>query len=114
MASYQFKDTVFSTDTQLAQPQLGTLTQVAENNLLSTRDYTLIATVTNINTNVVVQLDGSIDGTNFAQIIAPQTITANGHSVFSVSGRPVKFVRPRFVSESGGTAALVTLSVAAA
>ena len=111
MASYQFKDTVFSTDTELAQPQLGTLTQVAENNLLSTRDYTLIATVTNINTNVV---DGSIDGTNFAQIIAPQTITANGHSVFSVSGRPVKFVRPRFVSESGGTAALVTLSVAAA
>ena len=61
MASYQFKDTVFSTDTELAQPQLGTLTQVAENNLLSTRDYTLIATVTNINTNVVVQLDGSID-----------------------------------------------------
>ena len=27
---------------------------------------------------------------------------------------PVKFVRPRLVSESGGTAALVTLSVAAA
>jgi len=114
MASYQFKDTVFSTDTELAQPQLGTLTQVAENNLLSTRDYTLIVTVTNINTNVVVQLDGSIDGTNYAQIIGPQTITANGHSVFSVSGRPVKFVRPRFVPESRGTAALITLSVAAA
>ena len=114
MASYQFKDTVFSTDTELDSPQLGTLTQVAENNLLSTRDYTLIATVTNINTNVVVQLDGSIDGTNYAQIIGPQTITANGHSVFSVSGRPVKFVRPRWVSESGGTAAVVTLSVAAA
>ena len=48
------------------------------------------------------------------QIIGPQTITANGHSVFSVSGRPVKFVRPRWVSESGGTAAVVTLSVAAA
>ena len=114
MASYQFKDTVFSTDTELAQPQLGTLTQVAENNLLSTRDYTLIATVTNINTNVVVQLDGGIDGTNQAQIIAPQTITANGHSVFSVSGRPVKFVGPKFVSEYGGTSALATLSVAAA
>jgi len=114
MASYIFRDTVFSTDTELDSPQLGTLTQVAENNLLSTKDYTLIATVTNINTNVVVQLDGSIDGTNFAQIIGAQTITANGHSVFSVSGRPVKFVRPRFVSESGGTAALVTLSVAAA
>ena len=114
MASYQFRDTVFSTDTELAQPQLGTLTQVAENNLLSTKDYTLIVTVSNINTNVVVQLDGSIDGTNYAQIIGPQTITANGHSVFSVSGRPVKFVRPRWVSESGGTAAVVTLSVAAA
>ena len=114
MASYQFRDTVFSTDTELAQPQLGTLTQVAENNLLSTKDYTLIVTVTNINTNVVVQLDGSIDNTNFAQIIGAQTITANGQYVYCVSGRPVKFVRPRFVSESGGTAALVTLSVAAA
>ena len=79
MASYQFKDTVFSTDTQLAQPQLGTLTQVAENNLLSTRDYTLIATVTNINTNVVVQLDGSIDNTNFAQIIG----SSNHHGQWS-------------------------------
>ena len=114
MASYQFKDTVFSTDTELDAPQLGTLTRVAENNLLSTKDYTLIVTVSNINTNVVVQLDGSIDGTNYAQIIGAQTITANGQYVYSVSGRPVKFVRPRFVSESGGTAALVTLSVAAA
>jgi hypothetical protein len=113
MASYVFSDSIFSTD-ELSAPGLGTLTQVAENNLLSTKDYTLIVSVTNINTNVVVQLDGSIDGTNFAQIIAPQTILANGHSVFSVSGRPVKFVRPRFVSESGGTAAVVTLSVAAA
>ena len=113
MASYVFSDSIFSTD-ELSAPALGTQTQVAENNLLSTKDYTLIVSVTNINTNVVVQLDGSIDGTNFAQIIGPQTISANGHSVFSVSGRPVKFVRPRFVSESGGTAAVVTLSVAAA
>jgi len=114
MASYVFSDSIFSTDADLDQPQLGTLTQVAENNLLSTTDYTLIVSVSNIDTNVVVQLDGSIDGTNFAQIIGPQTILADGHSVFSVSGRPVKFVRPRWVSEAGGTDAVVTLSVAAA
>lgn len=113
MASYVFSDSVFSTN-ELSAPGVGTQMQVAENNLLSTKDYTLIASVTNINTNVVVQLEGSIDGTNFAQIIGAQTITTNGDSVFSVSGRPVKFVRPRFVSESGGTAAVVTLSVAAA
>ena len=70
MASYVFSDSIFSTDADLDQPQLGTLTQVAENNLLSTKDYTLIVSVTNINTNVVVQLDGSIDGTNFAQMLA--------------------------------------------
>lgn len=113
MAVSYFQDTIFQTGPALTAPGLGTLTEVAVNNLFSTDTYTLIVTVTNINTNVVVQLDGSIDGTNFAQVIGPQTITANGQFIYSVSGRPVKFIRPRFVSESGGTAAVVLFSVAA-
>lgn len=112
MSVSYFQDTIFQTGPVLTAPDLGTLTQVAVNNLFSTDTYTLIVTVTNINTNVVVQLDGSIDGTNFVQVIGPQTITANGQYVYSVSGRPVKFIRPRFVSESGGTAAEVLFSIA--
>ena len=113
MVNY-FQDTIFDINAPLTAPGLGNLLQVAVNNLFSTRDYTLIVVVSNINTNVVVQLDGSIDGTNFAQITGPNTITSNGTFVYSVTGRPVKWVRPRFVSEGGGTDAVVTFHVAAA
>lgn len=112
MVNY-FQDTIFQTD-NLTAPGLGTLMEVAVNNLFSTRDYTMIITVQNINTNVVVRLDGSIDNVNFAPLIGDQTITTNGQSIFSVTGRPVKWVRPNFVSESGGTSAVVTISIAAA
>lgn len=112
MVNY-FQDTIFQTDS-LTAPGLGTLMEVAVNNLFSTRDYTMIITVQNINTNVVVRLDGSIDNVNFAPLIGDQTILTNGQSIFSVTGRPVKWVRPNFVSESGGTSAVVTISIAAA
>jgi hypothetical protein len=114
MALTYFQDTLFSISTQLDAPGLGTLVEVAANDGFRTTDYTLIAIVSNINTSVTVRLDGSIDGTNFAPIIADQLISANGPHVFSVGNRPVKWVRPRFVSEAGGTAALVTFNVAAA
>jgi len=112
MVNY-FQDTIFQTDS-LTAPGLGTLMEVAVNNLFSTRDYTMIITVQNINTNVVVRLDGSIDNVNFAPLIGDQTILTNGQLIFSVTGRPVKWVRPNFVSESGGTSAVVTISIAAA
>ena len=114
MSLTYFQDTLFSISPVLNAPGLGTLVEVAANDGFRTTDYTLIAIVSNINTSVVVRLDGSIDGTNFAPIIADQTISSNGPHAFSVSGRPVKWVRPRFVSEAGGTAALVTFNLAAA
>ncbi len=114
MAVNYFQDTIFSTESTLSAPAVGTALQVAVNNLFSTKDYTLIVTVASVNTNVVVRLEGSVDGTNYAPIIANQTITANGTTAYSVSGRPVKWIRTNFVSETGGTAATVTFSVAAA
>ena len=109
-----FQDTIFDLNSALTAPGYGNTLQVAQNNTFSTQSYSLFVTVANINTNVVVLLEGSIDGTNYAPIIANQTITANGTTVYSVTGRPVKWVRPNFVSESGGTAAVVTFQVAAA
>ena len=114
MAITYFQDTIFSTESTLSAPATGTALQVAVNNLFSTKDYTFIVTVASVDTNVIVCLEGSIDGTNYAPIIANQTITANGTTSYSVSSRPVKWVRTKWVSEAGGTAATVTFSVAAA
>ena len=114
MAVTYFQDTIFFTDTTLSAPGDGTVLQVASNNFFATKSYTLPVTDAEIDTNVVVRLDGSIDGTNYAPIIAAQTITSNGTSVYSVSDRPVKFVKAVFVSESGGdNSATVLFNLAA-
>ena len=75
MAVTYFQDTIFFTDTALSAPGDGTVLQVAQNNFFATKSYTLTVTVASINTNVIVRLDGSIDGTNYAPIIAAKTIT---------------------------------------
>ena len=114
MAITYFQDTIFLIDTTLTAPGDGTVLQVASNNFFATKSYTLTVTVADIDTNVVVRLDGSIDGTNYAPIIAAQTITNNGTSVYSVADRPVKFIKGVFVSESGGDkSATVTFNLAA-
>ena len=114
MAVTYFQDTIFFTDTTLTAPGDGTVLQVASNNFFATKSYTLTVTVADIDTNVVVRLDGSIDGTNYAPIIAAQTITNNGTTIYSVADRPVKFVKAVFVSESGGdNSATVLFNVAA-
>jgi len=114
MAITYFQDTIFSTESTLSAPAAGTPLQVAVNNTFSTSAYTLIVTVASVDTNVIIKLEGSVDGTNYAPIIANQTITANGTTVYSVSGRPVKWLRTNWVSEAGGTAATVTFNIAAA
>ena len=113
MAITYFQDTIFFNDTALTAPSDGTVLQVASNNFFATKSYTLLVTVANKNTNVVVRLDGSIDGTNYAPIIAAQTISSNGSTAYSVADRPVKFIKPVFVSEAGGTDATVLFNLAA-
>ena len=114
MAVTYFQDTIFFTNTALTAPGDGTVLQVASNNFFATKSYTFMVKVADIDTNVVVRLDGSIDGTNYAPIIAAQTITSNGNYAYSVADRPVKFVKGVFVSESGGdSSATVTFNLAA-
>lgn len=78
------------------------------------KNYSLFVTVAGINTNVIVALEGSIDGTNWAKVIANTTLTANGTTHSNVANHPLRYIRPVFVSESGGTAATVLFSIAAA
>lgn len=84
------------------------------------KDHTAQITVATINTNVVVQLEGSVDGANF--FILPlegavvsgiaiaanvATITANGTYLLYVKDVAIKNIRLKFVSESSGTAATI-------
>jgi hypothetical protein len=97
----------------LMAPASGISTLVQYYPQISTQNYTLFATVTNINTNVVVALNGSIDGLNWSKIITNSTITGNGTQHYHVANHPVKYVQPIFVSEAGGTDAQVLFSVGA-
>lgn len=107
-------DILFNTYTVLTAPGSGESTSVYLPPSIVAKNFTLFVTVASINTNVIVALEGSIDGTNWSKIIANTTITANGTTHYNVANHPVKFIRPVFVSESGGTAATVLFSVAAA
>jgi hypothetical protein len=97
---------------ELTAPGVTEAVDVLVTNYLSTRNYTLIATVTNIDTSVVVRLDGSIDGVNYGPLIS-NTITENGTYPYYVSGAPVGFLRGNFLKETGGTNAVVKFSIAA-
>jgi len=71
-------------------------------------NVSISATIANINTNVVLRVEGSNNGTNWGTIsTADLTVTANSTVFFNFSNIAVGNVRLNFVSESGGTAATV-------
>jgi hypothetical protein len=107
-------DIFFNTYTVLTAPGSGESTSVYLPPSIVAKNFSLFVTVASVDTNVIVALEGSIDGTNWSKIITNNTITANGTTHYNVANHPVKFIRPVFVSESGGTAATVLFSVAAA
>lgn len=71
-------------------------------------NHTIAVTVAAIDTNVVVRIEGSLDGTNWANLsdVGDTTITGNGTEMFFFKGK-LNYIRGNFVSESGGTAATV-------
>lgn len=107
-----YQQTLVQNFPELTAPGVTETVDVLVTNYLSTRNYTLIATVTNIDTSVVVRLDGSIDGVNYGPLIS-NTITENGTYPYYVNGAPVGFLRGNFLKETGGTNAVVKFSIAA-
>lgn len=107
-----YQQTLLQTFPELTAPGVTDVVDVHVSNYLSTRNYTLIATVTNIDTSVVVRLDGSVDGVNFGPMIS-NTITANGTYPYNVTGFPVGYLRGNFFAETGGNNAVVKFSIAA-
>lgn len=107
-------DILFNTYPVLEAPASGESTSVYLPPSIVSKTFSLFATVANINTNVVVALNGSIDDTNWSPIITNSTITGNGTTHYNVANHPVRYIQPVFVSEAGGTAATVLFSIAAA
>jgi hypothetical protein len=92
---------------------LGTLTQAGTTDFqaLGPQDNVLFqVTVSSIGTNVVIRLEGSVDGTNWFNLDANNTdttLTANGTYGYALVQVPVPYVRGRLVSLSGGTPSVV-------
>ena len=106
-------DILFVTYPTLTAPATCADTSVYLPPSIVAKNFNLFVTVASIDTNVIVALEGSIDGANWSKVIANTTITTNGTTHYNLANHPLKFIRPILVSESGGTAATVLFSIAA-
>ena len=72
--------------------------------------HSFASTVASISNNVVMRYEGCLDGTNWFNLTAAntdQTITANGTFLTTYANLPTKWIRAKFVSESGATTATI-------
>jgi hypothetical protein len=68
-------------------------------------DFIIAVTTASIGTNVVVRIEGTIDGVNYFNCDATgdTTVTANGTTAFSIQNAPILAIRGRLVSINTGT-----------
>lgn len=107
-----YQQTLFFYPPSLTIPGVTQAYDVYTVNYLSTRNYALTAIVQDIDSSVVVRLEGSIDGINFAAMIS-NSITTNGTYTYNVTGFPMKKIRANFFERNGGNNAIVTFQMAA-
>ena len=113
MSFYEsYQQTLFFNPCTLTIPGITESYEVYTVNYLSTRHYTLIVTVQDIDTSVVVRLEGSANDNDYAAMIS-NTITENGTYAYNVTGFPMRRVRANFLKETGGNSARVTFQIAA-
>jgi hypothetical protein len=70
---------------------------------INSRAFLLQSNVTNIGTDVVVRLEGSLDETNFFPLGTNTTYTANGFYALTFLEIPCTWVRANLVSINTGT-----------
>jgi hypothetical protein len=68
-------------------------------------DFVVQVNVSSIGTSVVVRIEGTLDGTNYFNCDSggDTTITGNGATAFSIQNVPLKAIRGRLVTITGGT-----------
>jgi len=78
--------------------------------VLRYKDHVFQYTITNIDTNVVIRVEGSLDDTSWYTMLSDDvTKLANGTYDVVVNDRRTKYIRFTFVSETGGTAAVIAI-----
>lgn len=95
------------TFTQLTAPGTTAMKKTLQN-----LNHTIVAVVANINTSLVLRVEGTIDGTNWFNLSdtnTDTTITANGVYGFMATGA-IQGIRMNFVSETGGSSATIDCS----
>jgi len=72
---------------------------------IGAEDFVIAVTTASIGTNVVIRIEGTIDGTNYfnCDYSGDTTITANGTTAFNLQEAPLQAIRGRLVSVSGGS-----------
>lgn len=99
-----FSDTVFFYPTALTSAGTTDSLTVAVQDVVAATVFGVQVKVASIGTNVVVRVEGSLDGTNFFNLDASdKTLTANGTYFYNYTDRPLKQIRGNLVSISTGT-----------
>lgn len=101
----------FSSGFEVATLTTLTAVGVTDSQRTSGCDLAFQVTTSGVGTNVVIRLEGSLDNTNFFNLDENEldtTITSNKTVGFCLNGCPVKFVRVRLVSYSGGTPSIAS------
>jgi hypothetical protein len=72
---------------------------------IGAEDFVIAVTTASIGTNVIVRIEGTIDGTNYfnCDYGGDTTVTSNSTVAFSIQNAPIQSIRGRLVSVSGGT-----------
>jgi hypothetical protein len=101
----------YSIDRQASLTASGKTTDMIDTQLFSC--HTIQMVVSNINTNVVLRAEGSLDGTNWFNLDdldSDLTITSNGTYMMYKPTFVCLYIRINFVSESGGTSAVIDVT----
>ena len=99
-----FVDTLFFYPTALTSTGTTSTCTVSERDAAAATDFGFQVTVATIGTCVVVRFEGSLDGTNFFPLQAPDTtISSDGTTAYFFSGRPLKAVRGNLVTINTGS-----------
>jgi hypothetical protein len=72
---------------------------------VGSEDFVVQVNVSSIGTSVVVRIEGTLDGTNYFNCDSggDTTLTANGATAFSLQNVPLRAIRGRLVTITGGT-----------
>jgi hypothetical protein len=99
-----FSDTVFYYPTALTSTGTTAALDVAVQDMVAATTYGVQVKVASIGVNVVVRIEGSLNGTDFFNLdTADKTLTANGTYFYNYSNLPLKQIRGNLVSISTGT-----------